>query len=263
MSSVGNGQLHDADSPEKFPVILAHELDGLQKITAQNVRFRVEPKLFCHSWMQFSDYPAIKLPDGRIEITVGDLVSEEDRYLVLLTEVLPLPLLPDGTLPASLEGEELLGLEFIWTEIGDTEIKGCTSTHLVRIRGTQDAADVILNQEVIAIIADQIAGKAMREAAEQARKGNFDRGLQSINLACATIQSFEAPELTIEARDLLDESHRRVGSRKLSARDLKDLVYESRYHARMSSRALYTGSRKESKLARKRSAPEQHQQPEQ
>jgi hypothetical protein len=213
--------------------------------------------------MQFSDYPAIKLPDGRIEIAVGDLVSEEDRYLVLLTEVLPLPFLADGTLPASLEGEELLGLEFIWTEIGDTEIKGCTSTHLVRIRGTQDAADVILNQEVIAIIADQIAGKAMREAAEQARKGNFDRGLQSINLACATIQSFEAPELTIEARDLLDESHRTIGSRKLSARDLKDFVYESRHYTRTSSHALYTGSRKKSKLARKRSAPEQHQQPEQ
>src|SRR6516164_5274421 len=197
MSSVGNGQLHDADSPEKFPVILAHELDGLQKITGQNVRLRVEPKLFCHSWMQFSDYPAIKLPDGRVEIAVGDLVSEEDRYLVLLTEVLPLPLLPDGSLPASLEGEELLGLEFVWTEIGDTEIKGCTSTHLVRIRGTQNADDVVLNQEVIAVIANQIAGKAMREAAEQARKGDFDEGLRSINLACATIQRFEAPELTI------------------------------------------------------------------
>src|SRR5215471_405721 len=30
-----------------------------------------------------------------------------------------LPLLPGGELSASLEGEELLGLEFLWTEIGD------------------------------------------------------------------------------------------------------------------------------------------------
>ena len=98
--------------PDKFPAILAHELDGLQKITAQNVRLRVEPKLFCHSWAQYGDYPTITLPDGRVEIALGDLVSEESREFVLLTEVLPLPLLPGGELPASLEGEELLGLEF-------------------------------------------------------------------------------------------------------------------------------------------------------
>ena len=108
MSGVGHGQLHDADSAEKFPAILAHELDGLQKITAQNVRLRIEPKLFCHSWSQYGDYPTITLPDGRVEIALGDLVSEERRDFVLLTEVLPLPLLPGGELPASLEGEELL-----------------------------------------------------------------------------------------------------------------------------------------------------------
>ena len=79
MSGVGHGQLHDADSADKFPAILAHELDGLQKITAQNVRLRVEPKLFCHSWAQYGDYPTITLPDGRVEIALGDLVSEESR----------------------------------------------------------------------------------------------------------------------------------------------------------------------------------------
>ncbi len=127
MSKVGHGQLHDADSADKFPAILAHELDGLQKITAQNVRLRVEPKLFCHAWAQYGDYPTIQLPDGRVELALGDLVSEESRDFVLLTEVLPLPLLPGGKLPASLEGEELLGLEFVWTEIADTEIKSCQS----------------------------------------------------------------------------------------------------------------------------------------
>jgi hypothetical protein len=31
MRSVGDGQLHDADLPEKFPIILADELDELQR----------------------------------------------------------------------------------------------------------------------------------------------------------------------------------------------------------------------------------------
>jgi len=146
---------------------------------------------------------------------------------------------------------------------GETEIKGCTSAHLVRIRGTQNADVVVLNEEVIAVIANQIAGKATREAADQARKGGFDEGLRSINLACATIQGFAASELTTEAKDLLDESLRMVGSRKMSFRDLKDLVYESRYFARTSSHTLYTGARKRSNLGRKPSSQEQCQQPEQ
>src|SRR5262249_54394207 len=42
------------------------------------------------------------------------------------------------------EGEEFLGLEFLSTAIGDTEIKSCTSTHLVRIQGTKSPQDVVL-----------------------------------------------------------------------------------------------------------------------
>jgi Ca-activated chloride channel family protein len=238
MSAVGHGQLHDADSAEKFPAILAHELDGLQKITAQNVRLRVEPKLFCHSWSQYGDYPTVRLPDGRVEIALGDLVSEERRDFVLLTEVLPLPLLPGGELPASLEGEELLGLEFLWTAVGDTEIKSSTSTHLVRIQGTQNSEEVVLNQEVIAVIANQIAGKATREAAAEAREGHFDQAAASICAAAAGIQCLSAPEFSEDAQNLLDESLQKIGSQDLSARDLKNFVYESRHYSRSSSSAL-------------------------
>jgi hypothetical protein len=177
-------------------------------------------------------------------------VNEERRNFVLLTEVLPLPLLPDGELPASLEGEELLGLEFLWTAIGDTEIKSCTSMHLVRIQGTQDPQDVVLNQEVIAVIANQIAGKAAREAAEKAREGHFDQAAHSVRAAAAAVQCFSASESTGDAQSLLDESLHKISSRDLTARDLKDFVYESRYYARSSSHALYTGSRKTQKSRR-------------
>jgi Ca-activated chloride channel family protein len=247
MSGVGHGQLHDADSVDKFPTILSHELDGLQKITSQNVRLRVEPKLFCHSWAQYGDYPTITLPDGRVEIALGDLVSEESREFVLLTEVLPLPLLPGGQLPASLEGEELLGLEFVWTEICEAEIKSCQSTHLVRIQGTQNPEEVVLNQEVIAVVANQIAGKAAREAAEKVRKGDFDAAACSLLSASAAVQCFAAPELTGEALSLLNETSGKVESENFSPRDLKNLVSESRTRTRTSSRTLGGGPRKKSK----------------
>jgi hypothetical protein len=188
-------------------------------------------------------------------------VSEESREFVLLTEVLPLPLLQSGELPASLEGEELLRLEFLWTGIGEAKVKSFTSTHLVRIQGTQNPEDVALNQQVIAVIANQIAGKATREAAAKAREGNFNQAAHSICAAAAVVRCFDAAEFAEDAQNLLDESLRKITSGSLTARDLKDLVYESRYCTRSSSRAWYTGSRRKPK-SRSR-GEEQRRQPEQ
>jgi Ca-activated chloride channel family protein len=170
MSKIGQGQLHDTDSPEKFPVILADGLDGLQKITVQNLRLRIQPKLFCNAWKQYGDYPQVQLPDKRTELALDDLVSGEERHVVLMLQVLPLPLLPDGSLPASLEGEESIGLEFAYTSITeegtDLRLESRTSAHLVRIQGTQNPAEVVQNVELIAVIANQQAADAMRKAAD-------------------------------------------------------------------------------------------------
>jgi hypothetical protein len=67
-----------------------------------------------NAWKQYGDYPQVQLPDKRTELALGDLVSGEECYVVLMLEVLPLPLLPDGTLPASLGGQELVALEFAY-----------------------------------------------------------------------------------------------------------------------------------------------------
>ena len=117
----------------------------------------------------------------------------------------------------------------------------------MRIQGTQNPQDVILNQEIIAVIANQIAGKAAREAAAKAREGNFHQAAHSVRAAAAILQSFNASELAEDAQSLLDESLQKISSRDFSARDLKDLVYESRHRTRSSSHTLYTGSRKRAK----------------
>jgi|ERR1700739_575250 hypothetical protein len=110
-----------------------------------------------------------QLPDQRTELASGDLVSGEERYIVLMLEVLPLPLLPNGSLPTSLEGEELMGLEFACTSIpeegSDLRLESRTSSHLVRIQGTQNPAEVVQNTEPIAVIANQQPADAMRKAA--------------------------------------------------------------------------------------------------
>jgi hypothetical protein len=138
-----------------------------------------------------------------VEIALGDQVIEEAREFVLLTEGLPLPLLRGSELLASLQGEELLvRLELVWTEICEGEIKRCQSTHLVRIQGTQNPEEIVLNHEVIAVVANQIAGKPAREAAEKARNRDYGEATCSIRSASAAVQSLFAPKLTGEPKNL-------------------------------------------------------------
>jgi hypothetical protein len=263
MSKVGQGQLHDADSPEKFPVILADELDGLQKITVQNLRLRIQPKMFCNAWKQYGDYPQVRLPDQRTELALGDLVSGEERYVVLMLEVLPLPLLPDGSLPASLKGEELVALEFAYTSITEesTELRleSQTSSHLVRIQGTQNPADVVQNAELIAAIANQQAADAMRKAAGAlANGGDADAAVQHFASAKLFLCCCAAPELASEAAALLDEQEQKIRSKGASIpRVSKDLLYEARYYGQTSSAKLYTGSGKKPGFTKKPTVDEQ------
>lgn len=262
MSKVGQGQLHDADSPEKFPVILADELDGLQKITVQNLRLRVQPKLFCNAWKQYGDYPQVLLPDGRIEVAFGDLVSGEERYVVLMLEVLPLPLLPDGSLPASLEGEELVALEFAYTSIReegtDLRLESRTSSHLVRIQGTQNEADVVQNVELIAVIANQQAADAVRTAAEALAGGaDAETALRHLSEARVVLEAGLVPELTSEAAALLDEHEQKIRSNNIDSRARKNMRYEARYYGQTSSARLYTGSRQKSEFTKKPTVDEQ------
>jgi hypothetical protein len=262
MSKVGQGQLHDADSPEKFPVILADELDGVQKITVQNLRLRIQPKLFCNAWRQYGDYPQVVLRDQRTELALGDLVSGEERYVVLMLEVLPLPLLPDGSLPASLEGEELVGLEFAYTSIAeegtDLRLESRTSAHLIRIQGTQNPTDVVQNTELIAVIANQQAADAMRKAADALTNG-ADAGTAVQHLASAKqfILECAAPQLTSEAAALLDEHERKLRSQVIDSRARKNMRYEARYYGQTSSARLYTGSGKKPGFTKKPTVEEQ------
>jgi hypothetical protein len=231
ISKVGQGQLHDADSREKFPIILADELVGLQKIMVQNLQLRIQPKLFCNAWKQYGDYPQVRLPDKRTELALGDLVSGEERYVVLMLEVLPSPLLPDGSLPASLEGEELVVLEFAYTSIreegADLRLEGRTSSHLVRIQGTQNEADVVQNVELIAVIANQQAADAVRQAAEALVGGaDPESALEHLSKAKIVLEACPAPELASEAAALLDEHEQKIRSQEMDSRARKSMLYE-------------------------------------
>jgi Ca-activated chloride channel family protein len=108
LATISGGNFYDANSAEKLPAIFDSELEGLQRTACQNVRVRVRKLDFCESWNLYASFHSVPLPDGRIEISLGDLSSEESTALVFHLNVLPLPLMPDGTPAATLEGERVL-----------------------------------------------------------------------------------------------------------------------------------------------------------
>lgn len=167
-----NGGFYDADSPEKLPAIFEHELQGLQGVSVQNLRVRLKRLSFCEGFTALNEYPAVTLPDGRVEFAVGDLVSEEERVAVFALDVLPLPAI-DGRPVTSLEGEELLEVELAFDEITKDGIASRTIRQTVRVQATQDPAEVRVNETVLSWVAVQQAARSVRESTRLVREGDL------------------------------------------------------------------------------------------
>ena len=62
-------------------------------------------------------YTATQLPDGCVEVHVGDLVSAEQRIAIFLLQMMPIPLIAPGRPAATLDGEALAEIEVVYDEI--------------------------------------------------------------------------------------------------------------------------------------------------
>ena len=255
-SRPSGGDFHDADSPDKLPVIFKVELQGLQQITAQNVRMRVKTLDFCERWGQLSDYSYTSLPDNRIEFAIGDLVSEEDRIMVLLMEVLPLPLF-NGQPVASLEGEKLLELEILWDEIGEKEIKSCQHEQIIRVLGTQDIKDVKLNEEVVTWVAVQKAGKAVDEATKDIDSDKINDAKTKLQQALDALKLYKLDEKVVDGIRLLQDLLTRLESGEYSVRDRKMSSYSSSYYRKGSTRKAWTSPTAKPAFSKVQSVEEQ------
>jgi Ca-activated chloride channel family protein len=241
LATISGGNFYDANSAEKLPAIFDSELEGLQRTACQNVRVRVRKLDFCESWNLYASFHSVPLPDGRIEISLGDLSSEESTALVFHLNVLPLPLMPDGTPAATLEGERVLEVEILWDDLTSPALTSRTHTQTIRILPTQDPADIRVNEDVIPTVATQCAGLAVDEATRAANDNKIreaiyilKQALEKIrslgNEAKATdgIQALESLLLTIEVQGGLD------------ARFSKASKFRSSHMRKMKSMAIWT-----------------------
>lgn len=235
-----NGQFYDADAPEKLPAIFESELEGLQKIAVQNLRLRLKPLDFVEGFVPLGEYPSVRLPDGRHEFALGDLVTEEERIVCYALQVLPLPCIA-GIPVTTLAGEPLLEIEALYDELGPAEAKSQTYTQTIRIQSTQDPGKVTLNGVVVQWVAMQRAGVVMKEVSRWMDQGRPEEALRVLLRAIEELKRYGPGPETAEAIQALQDLCRRIEVGDWDPRARKRSSYRSASYRKMSSRDLWTG----------------------
>lgn len=241
LAAATGGGFYDANAPEKLPAIFAAELEGLQSIVIQNLRLRIRKLDFCDTLTLFADYPVLDLPDGRREIAIGDLVSNEQRTLILGMQTLVIPRLADGQPAASLEGEALLDLEAAFDQITPEGITSHTWTQTLRVITTQEPGSIQTNGEVIKPVALQRAARATEEALKLAQAGDPAQAAAVLRTEKQVLAQLDPGPLTEKARAMIDATLAEVENPGgPSAVYSKRTTYTSRSLRRMSSSQFWS-----------------------
>jgi Ca-activated chloride channel family protein len=240
LATCSGGNFYDANSAEKLPAIFEAELEGLQRTACQNVRVRVRKLDFCENLVLFASFHSVRLPDGRIEISLGDLTGGESATLAFMLDVLPLPLLPTGEPAATLEGERLVELEILWDDLTTPSISSHTHTQTIRILPTQDPADIRLNEDVIPAVATQCAGLAVEKATNAANNRDDREAVQILAAAIEKLRSLGNVEKAAEGIEVLSSLMEKIEGGEFTARLRKSSHFRSSHMRKMKSMAAWS-----------------------
>jgi Ca-activated chloride channel homolog len=241
LAQATGGGFYDANQADRLPAIFAAELDGLQKTAVQNLRLRFKLLDFVERFGGLGGYPATKLPDGRIEIQIGDLVSEEQRVAIFLIEVMPIPLVASGRPAASLEGEALVEVEIVCDVVSADAVTSHLEHHTVRVRPTQDPADIEVNETVLPWVTAQQAAKILEQAVERRDSGDATGARKLLADGIDGLRRHGASERTADALRMLEDAQTRLADKANYIRNRKSLKYSVSTTRRMRSSEAWVG----------------------
>ena len=245
MANASSGNFYDVDSPEKLPLVFEAELEGALRISIQNLRVRVRKEDFCDSWRDLADLNRVPLPDGRRELCVGDLVSEEERSFAISARVLPIPLGADGSQVASLEGEKLLSLEFVYDLVGEKELISRREDRLIRISATQNPDEVRIDESVLPIVTAQKTSRTVRKAIEELDRDQHHDALYRLEKMLAELEAFNRPHLVEDSVKAIKSMIENIHRGWYGTRGRKSARYSSRSLGRRSSKEYWSGKEEE------------------
>ena len=242
MANASSGNFYDVDSSDKLPLVFESELEGALRIAVQNLRVRVAKEDFCDSWRDLADLKRVRLPDGRRELLVGDLVSEEERSFAISVRVLPIPLGADGSQVASLEGEKILSLEFVYDLVGDDELISRREERIIRISPTQNEEEVKVDESVLPIVSAQQTSRAVRKAIEELDEHRHQEALYRLERMLGGLRAFKRPELVEDSVKAIQSMIENIHRGWYGTRGRKYASYSARSLGRRSSKEYWSGS---------------------
>ena len=206
-----------------------------------NLRLRFQKLDFVERFAGLAEYPATTLPDGRTEIHVGDLVSDEQRIVVFLLQVLPIPLLAPGQPAATLEGEALLEVEVAYDEVSEVGLTSNLERHTIRVRPTQDPADIQVNETVLPWVTAQQAAGVLEKALARRDTGDVAGARKILADGIARLEAYGRDQQTADALGLLVRAHDGLADEASYLRERKNIQYSMSATRRMRSSEHWVG----------------------
>ena len=226
MATHSTGNFYDVDSKEKLPTVFAAELEGALRISVENLRVRIKPEEQCVSWDDFGGMRKTALEDGRSELLVGDLVSEEVRSFALELKVRSAD---SGTI------NDLISMEFVYDLVLEEGTEFKIEKRAVEISFVDNPNEVVLDDTILSIITTQRTSKIIREAIEKIDRGEELEAIEFLRDELKKLEELERPELIADSEMLIRSTIEKIEMGWRRSRGRKFAQYSSRSYSKMSS----------------------------
>ncbi len=208
----------------------------------QNLRLRFKSLGFVDGMKSLGGYRELKLPDGRTEYPVGDLMAEEERVAVFALSVLPIPLIAGTTTPAaSLDGEAIMEVEILYDEITPESITTHREVHVIRVRPTQAREDIRLNQDVLPWVSAQQAAEILNRALVRRDEGDLAGAKQVLERGITRLKAYACDAGIADGLSLLTTALAKLENPDDYIRSRKGLSSLSASYSKMSSSEYWVG----------------------
>ena len=224
IATATHGSFYDVKTEDNLPGIFAKELEGLQQISIQNLRIAVKAGKGTRDWDTIDDLPKVTRDDGIKEVSVGDILSEEERVITFKINTKSLPLHLNGK-----KDPKLLTLGFTFDALGNDTTISKEQKQVIRIRITENPDEVVINKSILGPLSIQQAGLIIRQAYDLRNQGQVKEAQELLQKQIDELRSYNNA-VTGEAIDSLLHVLRRLEAWTL--RDQKMAMYSSKSYRR-------------------------------
>jgi hypothetical protein len=166
------------------------------------------------------------LEDGRTELLVGDLVSEEVRSFALELKVRSAD---SGMI------KDLISIEFVYDLVLEEATESMKESRTVEISFVDNPNEVVLDDTILSIITTQRTSKIIRQAIEKIDRGEELEAIEFLSGELKKLEEMERPELIADSEMLIRSTIEKIEMGWRRSRGRKFAQYSSRSYSKMSS----------------------------